>query len=455
MKEIKDLRKLFGTDGIRGVANLDLTPELVIKIGRAGAKYLSADSRKKQIIIGRDTRPSGEFIQNALISAILSSGVNVLDAGIITTPAIALLAKLLDLDGGIVISASHNPVEDNGIKFFGKGGQKLTDDKEKAIEDYILDSEENSGTYPTGLSVGRLNCLDNANEIYLNYLLSKFSLNLSGLKIALDCANGAAGVLAPKALQQLGANVIEFNTELTGENINKNCGSTHPEFLSKKILEIEAEIGFSYDGDGDRVIAFDSKGRILDGDIIIAFCAMYMSEKGFLRNNCVVTTVMANMGFDRVLESKDIKIHKTNVGDRYVLEKMLELDCMLGGEQSGHIIFSDLSPTGDGIISTLEFLNVLINNKYNLEKIYDTVPKFPQVLKNVRVTDKDKILTCKEVKNKISEIEKKLAGNGRLLVRPSGTEPLIRVMVEAQSQDVADKATSELSEVIMKCSQNL
>ncbi|MCL4386691.1 MAG: phosphoglucosamine mutase, partial [Cyanobacteria bacterium] len=262
-------------------------------------------------------------------------------------------------------------------------------------------------------------------------------------------------VIAPEVLKLFGAEVYSHNIELTGENINKGCGSTHPEFLTKAVLENKADIGFSYDGDGDRVIACDGKGRILDGDIMIAFCALYMLEKGTLKNNCVVTTVMANIGFDKVLEKKGIKIYKTNVGDRYVLEKMNETKCSLGGEQSGHIIFSDISPTGDGIISTLEFLNVLVNNDYDLGKIYEMVPKYPQTLKNVRVADKDKILSSKELKDKILEMEKRLEGNGRILVRLSGTEPLIRVMVEAGTQEIANQITSEIAEIILKSSQNL
>jgi len=283
---MKDLRKLFGTDGIRGIANKDLTAELSIKVGRAGAKFLVPDGKRGKIIIGKDTRPSGDFIESALIAGILSSGSDVVKAGIISTPAIALLTKILNLDGGIVISASHNPLDDNGIKFFGKGGQKLTDEQEKAIEEYILDPTFENNLFPLGTGVGRCTSLDNACDIYLDYILKSFDLSLEGLKIAVDCANGSSSPLVPAALERVGAEVISFNTELSGENINKNCGSTYPDTIKRIVIESGVDIGFSYDGDGDRVIACDSGGRILDGDDIMAFCALNMFEKRKLKNNC-------------------------------------------------------------------------------------------------------------------------------------------------------------------------
>jgi phosphoglucosamine mutase len=392
-----------------------------------------------------------------LVSGILSSGVSVLDAGIITTPATALITRLLDLDGGIVISASHNPLEDNGIKFFSKGGTKLTDVQEKSIEEFILSlnpENDNKQIYPLGLGVGRYNRLENAYDVYINYLIRNFNLDLSGLKIALDCANGAASILAPAVLEKFGAKVMSFNNDTSGELINKNCGSTHPEVLTKIVVENRADIGFTYDGDGDRVIAADSHGRILDGDIIIGFSAIDMANKGILKNNSVVTTVMANMGFDKVLQSKGITVYKTNVGDRYVLEKMIEVDCILGGEQSGHIIFRNLSPTGDGIISTLEFLNVLTKNNYNLEEIYNLIPKYPQVLKNVKVKDKSKILSNESLKLKIKELENKISGSGRILVRPSGTEPVIRVMAEAETMALTEELVTSIINEIKKINGN-
>lgn len=477
---MKNLRKLFGTDGIRGVANRDLTPEFVLKVGRAGARFLSADSKDRKIVVGRDTRPSGDFIASALISGLLSSGVNVLDAQIMPTPGVALLTKLLNADGGIVISASHNPVQDNGIKFFGKAGKKLSDDQEKAIEDFILGEQkgkasvdtpagdikniENSSHSQAGteehhnqdkclhgkndLGVGRNTVLENAYELYTNYLYNFFNLDLSPVKIAIDCANGAAGRLAPMVFKRFGAKVISFNTDFGGENINKGCGATHPEFISGATVSCGAQLGFAYDGDCDRVIACDSRGKIIDGDLMLGFAAMDMAAKGTLKNNSVVTTVMANMGFNKAMAEKGITVYKTDVGDRYVLEKMLEVDSILGGEQSGHIIFRNISPTGDGIISTLEFLNVYVNNNYHPDDIFRLIPKFPQVLKNIKVKDKAKILSDSRVNFRVEEVSVKLGRSGRVLVRPSGTEPLIRVMVEAETQQLADDSAADIIDMI-------
>jgi phosphoglucosamine mutase len=447
---MEDLRKLFGTDGIRGVANKELTAELALKVGRAGAKYLVPEGKRGKIIIGRDPRPSGDFIESALISGILSGGHDVFRAGIITTPAIALLAKILDMDGGVVISASHNPLNDSGIKFFGSGGQKLTDYQEKAIEDYILD-EDIENTLPVGTGVGRFKTMDNAVDIYLDYIFKYFSIDLKGYRIAVDCANGSSSILVTRALKELGAEVLDFNVDLSGENINKNCGSTHPEALKKMVLENRVDIGFSYDGDGDRVISCDSSGRILDGDSMIAFCALDMKRNGNLRNDCIVTTIMANMGFHNTMDSSGIKVYKTQVGDRYVLEKMIEVDCTLGGEQSGHIIFRDISPTGDGLISTLEFLRAALTGKNKISEIYDIFPRYPQLLENIKVVDKNKIMTSSMLKEKIAEMDKLLGKEGRIVLRPSGTEPVIRVMVEAKTMDMVNDVVNQLSAVIEKC----
>ncbi len=445
---MKDLRKLFGTDGIRGVANKELTAELALKVGKAGAKYLIPEGRKGKIIIGRDPRPSGDFIENALISGILSAGHNVLHAGIITTPAVGLLTRILKLDGGVVISASHNPLEDNGIKFFGRGGQKLTDYQEKAIEDYLID-EDIKNTLPVGVGVGRYESInDIAVGIYLDYIFKYFDINLEGYRIAVDCANGASSILVKKALMKSGAEVLDFNTELDGGNINKNCGSTHPEVLKKIVLENKADIGFSYDGDGDRVISCDGSGRILDGENIMAFCALDMEKNGDLKNNCIVTTVMANMGFCNLMEENGIKVYKTRVGDRYVLEKMIDTGCILGGEQSGHIIFRNISPTGDGLISTLEFLKALAASKNKLLDIYNLFIRYPQLLKNIKVRDKNEIMGSSKLKDKIVEMEKMLGSDGRIVLRPSGTEPVIRVMVEAKTMDMVNEVVSQLSTII-------
>ncbi len=444
---MKDLRTLFGTDGIRGLANKELTAELALKVGRAGAKFLAGDKKDARIIIGRDPRPSGDFLKCALSSGILSTGCNVLDAGIMTTPAIALIAKILDLDGGVVISASHNPLEDNGIKFFGRKGQKLSDEKEKKIEDYITGNRKDE-TLPTGTGVGRIEVLEDARDIYLDHICKSFDMDLKGFSIVLDCANGATSLLAEEALARMGANIIAYNTDLSGSHINEKCGSTHPEGLASMVLKEKARLGFAYDGDGDRVIACDGRGNILDGDSIIAFCAIDMAKNGMLKNKTVVTTVMANMGFDKLLSGHGIEVLKTSVGDRYVLEKMTETGSALGGEQSGHIIFPDLSPTGDGIISSLEFLNALVRSGYDINRIHELVPRYPQRLENIRVKDKNAIMGSEEVKDKVLEMEGFLGGRGRIVLRPSGTEPLIRVMVEAEEQKMVDHVVGEFSRLI-------
>ncbi|MCD4668938.1 MAG: phosphoglucosamine mutase [Actinomycetia bacterium] len=444
---MKNLRKLFGTDGIRGLANRELTAELALKVGRAASRFLAEGKEGGRIIIGRDPRPSGDFLRCALAAGILSNGCSVLDAGIITTPAIALIAKILDLDGGIVISASHNPLEDNGIKLFAGKGQKLSDIHEKKIEDYITGKHE-ADCLPTGIGVGRYEDLDKASDIYLEYVCGKFNIDLEGLNIVIDCANGAASILAGKALARLGAEVKSYNTDMTGSKINDKCGSTHPGVLKKLVVREGADIGFAYDGDGDRVIACDSKGNILDGDSIIAFCAIDMVKNNMLRSNTIVTTIMANMGFDKLMNEYGINVLKTSVGDRYVLEKMIEIDSPLGGEQSGHIIFRDLSPTGDGIISSLEFLNALMRSKYEIDKIHGLIPRFPQELKNIRVADKDHIMDSDDIVSKVLEMEEFLEDRGRIVLRPSGTEPLIRIMVEAEQQSLVDHVIGELSHII-------
>jgi len=443
---MKNVRQLFGTDGIRGVANKELDAELALTVGRAGAKFLTDGKEDARIIIGRDPRPSGDFLKCAISSGILTTGCHVLDAGILTTPAVALIAKIMDLDGAVVVSASHNPLEDNGIKFFARKGQKLSDEQEKKIEDYIVaDMKEE---LPTGSDVGRMEALNDAREIYLGYVCKIFDMELEGMKIVIDCANGAASNLAEEALTRLGADVIPYNTDISGKHINDNCGSTHPEVLSKMVVKEKADLGFAYDGDGDRVIACDGKGNILDGDSIIAFCAIDMAKNGMLENKSVITTIMANMGFEKLLTGHGIKVLKTPVGDRYVLEKMSETGSILGGEQSGHIIFSTISPTGDGIISSLEFLNALLRSKQDINDIHNLIPRYPQQLKNIKVKDKGSIMESGDIRKKLAEMESFLEGKGRIVLRPSGTEPLIRVMVEAEEESLVDHVIGEFTHLI-------
>src|SRR5450830_1385857 len=433
----ENIRKLFGTDGIRGIANEDLTPELVLKIGKAAVKFLTTEGRKGKILIGKDSRPSGDFLEASLAAGILSSGNDVYSAGILSTPAIAMLTKLLDMDGGIVISASHNPLEDNGIKIFKSGGEKLSDDQEKLLEDYILSNEDESNGKPEGLDVGRFYIVDNPLQMYIDQISGEFAFDLNKLKIAVDCANGATSIAVPKVLSMLGANVMSFNTDIKSGLINKNCGSTHPEVLKQIVRESRAEIGFSYDGDGDRVIACDSAGRIFDGDVIMAFCAINMKNKGILQNDSVVTTIMANYGFEKAMQERGIKVFKTQVGDRYVLEKMVETGSILGGEQSGHIIFKHFSHIGDGLVSTLILLEYLYETKTEISTIYDIIEHYPQLLKNLKVKDKETIMQSDELQEKITQSELKLSGHGKVVVRSSGTEPIVRVMVEARTLELA------------------
>jgi phosphoglucosamine mutase len=444
----ENIRKLFGTDGIRGLANKDLTPELVLRIGKAASRFLTKEGQKGKILIGKDSRPSGDFLEASLAAGILSSGNDVYSAGILSTPAIALLTKLLNMDGGIVISASHNPLEDNGIKIFKSGGEKLSDSQEKLLEDYILSNEDESKQKPQGLNVGRFFNIGDPLEIYIDHISGEFAFDLNNLKIAVDCANGATSIAVPKVLSRFGADVISFNTDIKSGLINKNCGSTHPEVLKQIMKESKAEIGFSYDGDGDRVIACDKAGRIFDGDVMMAFCAINMKNKSMLRNNSVVTTIMANYGFEKAMEERGIKVYKTKVGDRYVLEKMVETGSILGGEQSGHIIFKHFSHIGDGLVSTLIFLKYLYETKEAISKIYDIIEHYPQLLKNLKVKDKEKIMQSSELQEKISQSELKLSGQGKIVVRSSGTESIVRVMVEAKTLELANEIQEDICDFI-------
>ncbi|MCL4385450.1 MAG: phosphoglucosamine mutase [Actinobacteria bacterium] len=450
----ENIRKLFGTDGIRGIANEELTPELALKTGKAAARFLIKDSegRKAKILIGKDSRPSGDFLEASIAAGILSSGADVYMAGILSTPAIAMLTKMLEMDGGIVISASHNPLEDNGIKIFKKGGEKLSDEQEKLIEDFILDSDTAdkniTKSVPIGLEVGRIKNLNNSINIYIKHIIKNFSFNLNKLKVAVDCANGAMSIIVPKVLKMSGADVISYNTDFESGLINNNCGSTHPEVLKNIVLQSRADIGFSYDGDGDRVIGCDSKGRIFDGDVIMAFCAINMKNENILKNNSVVTTIMANYGFEKAMQENNIKVYKTNVGDRYVLEKMIETDSVLGGEQSGHIIFKNFSHIGDGLVSTLIFLEYINKTQIKINEIYDIIEHYPQLLKNLKVKNKNEIMQSNKLKQKISEAQNKLEGEGKVVVRSSGTEPLIRIMVEAKTLELATEIQEEICNFI-------
>ncbi|KPU27263.1 phosphoglucosamine mutase [Caloranaerobacter sp. TR13] len=441
--------RLFGTDGVRGIANKELTPELAFKLGRAGAYILTRGKKDAKIVVGMDTRISGDMLEAALISGICSVGVDVLSVGIIPTPGVAYLTRAYNADAGVVISASHNPVEYNGIKFFNSKGYKLNDEIERNIEEIILDNIE-IPLSPIGENVGRVKRVEDGQRKYIDFLKSTIDTNLDGLKVAMDCGNGAAYRIAPTIFEELGAEVVVIHNAPNGININVNCGSTNPEQVQKLVLETDADIGLSFDGDADRLIAVDEEGKIVDGDHIMAICGISLKEKGKLKGNTVVATVMSNMGLDICLKEKEIEIIKTKVGDRYVLEEMLNKDYSLGGEQSGHIIFLDYNTTGDGVLTALQLTSVVKNKGKKLSKLAKIMSTLPQVLVNAKVPNdkKQKYLEDEIIRNEIEKIEKSLEDTGRVLIRPSGTEPLVRVMIEGKNEEEIKKMAQRLAKLI-------
>ena len=444
--------RLFGTDGVRGVANSELTPELAFKLGRAGAYVLSRDNARPVFIIGKDTRLSGDMLEDALSAGILSVGGNVIKVGVLPTPAVAHLVRAYGADAGVVISASHNPFEYNGIKFFKWDGFKLDDDVEDEIEDIILRDRDVSSDI-IGDKLGKVvEADDDALELYARYLESTIDVEIKGRKIVLDCANGASYKVAEKVYRDLGADVTVIGNSPNGTNINDKCGSTHPENLQEEVVRQGAELGLAYDGDADRLIAVDEKGRIIDGDKLICICAKMMADRGELTHNLVTATVMSNIGFHKYLESLGCKVEVTGVGDRYVLESMLKTGGQIGGEQSGHIIFRNHSTTGDGILSSLQLLQAVIMSGRKPSELADEIEIFPQVLKNARVKNenKTKYTNDPDIQNAISKIEKYMEGSGRVLIRPSGTEPLVRVMIEGQDIEQITMMAEKLSILITK-----
>ncbi|MDQ0340290.1 phosphoglucosamine mutase [Caldalkalibacillus uzonensis] len=439
--------KYFGTDGVRGIANTELTPELAFKLGRCGGYSLTKEVNEPKVVVGRDTRISGELLESALIAGLLSIGVEVMRLGVISTPGVAYLTRALGAQAGVMISASHNPVEDNGIKFFGPDGFKLTDEQEAEIE-ALLDAEQDNLPRPTGADVGIVSQYLEGGQKYIHYLKSTVGHSFEGLHIVLDCAHGAASSLAPQLFCDLGAQITTIGTNPNGVNINDGVGSTQPEALQRAVLEHHADLGLAFDGDADRLIAVDEQGRIVNGDQIMYICATAMKEKGQLKEDTVVTTVMSNMGFYKALEAKGIQVVTTKVGDRYVLEEMLKQGYNLGGEQSGHIIFLDYNTTGDGMLSALQLVNVLQEKKKSLSELVQDLTIYPQMMVNVRVTDKHRVTENEKVKAKIAEVEGEMNGNGRVLVRPSGTEPLVRVMVEAEDGQRIENWVNAIADVV-------
>lgn len=439
--------KLFGTDGVRGVANTELPPELAFRIGRAVAHLFSQDKQQPTLVIGRDTRLSGQMLEAALIAGICSAGGNVITLGVVPTPAVAYLIRQLKADAGIVISASHNPAPDNGIKIFSGDGYKLPDAVEEQLEELVL-ADVDQLARPTGGGVGNVEHRPEALDLYIDFVTTTTKQDFRKMKIVLDCANGAAFEAAPRVFRRLGAEVITLYNKPNGVNINVDCGSTHPEALQKAVLEHGAHLGIANDGDADRVIAVDEKGQIVDGDFIMAICGINMLEKGKLPQNTLVSTVMSNLGLHLAFKKAGGKIITTQVGDRYVLEAMREQGFALGGEQSGHIIFSELNTTGDGIITAVQLATVVKESGKSLSELASVMTRLPQVLVNVRVKDKTGWDQNPAIMRSIEAAEQELGESGRVLVRPSGTEALIRIMAEGPNADRLNELVEDIAVVV-------
>lgn len=439
--------RLFGTDGVRGIANSDLTPELAFNLGKAGAHVLSKTQGKPNFLIGMDTRVSGDMLENALAAGILAVGGNVIKAGVLPTPAIAYLVRYYKADAGVVISASHNTFEYNGIKFFNGDGFKLDDDIEDEIEDIIVrDIDVNS--HITGDKIGK--CVEaefGALDAYVKFLEETVDFSLDDVKIVLDCANGASYKVAEKVYANLGANLTVMGNRPNGQNINDNCGSTHPELLQKAVVDSGALIGMAYDGDADRLIAVDEKGRLIDGDKLMCICAKMMKNNGELIDDKITATVMSNLGFHKYIENLGCTVDVTGVGDRYVLESMLKRGCVIGGEQSGHIIFLNHTTTGDGILSSLQVLRAVLQSGKKPSELADEIKIFPQVLVNAKVDEekKKKYERDEVLVRAIQKAEADMAGRGRVLIRPSGTEPLVRVMIEGEDVEYITAKANDIA----------
>ena len=442
--------RLFGTDGARGVANSEITCELAMQIGRAAAMVLTENlEHRPKVMIGMDTRASGEMLESAIAAGLCSVGADVLLLGVLPTPAVAFLVKEYGYDAGVMISASHNPCEYNGIKIFQSTGYKLPDALENEIEAIILD-EVKTPPMMIGGDVGRVTRAEHAVEDYVKHLLSTTDTRCDGMKIAIDCANGSASVTARTVFESLGAQCVVIHDQPDGVNINRDCGSTHMESLQKCVLENNCDLGFAFDGDADRMLAVDHTGNVVDGDKAIAVCAKYMLSKGTLHKDTAVVTVMSNMGFFKFCEDNGIHCERTKVGDRYVLENMLEHGYSIGGEQSGHIIFLDYATTGDGQLSAIQLLRVLAHTGKKLQTLADEMEVYPQVLINVRVSNYGRVRFAddKEIKNAIASAEEELGDTGRVLVRVSGTEPLVRVMLEGKDQQKIRELGESIAEVV-------
>ena len=444
------MARLFGTDGVRGIANEELTPLMAMQLGQAGAHVLTKETNHKPtIMVGCDTRISGDMLANALMAGVCSVGANAVYVGVIPTPAVAYLTRKYKVDAGVVISASHNPVEFNGIKFFNGDGYKLSDELEDEIEALIKNNMAGV-KFPTGSGVGKVKYRNDAREEYINHAVQSVPVDLSGLKIVLDCAEGASFYTSVEAIKDLGGQVIAIHNNPDGTNINANCGSTHMQELQARVVYEKANVGLAFDGDADRLLAVDENGRQVDGDVIMAIIGNHMKSKGTLKDDTIVATVMSNLGFFLMGKSHGINIEQTKVGDRYVLERMKEIGANLGGEQSGHIIFLDENTTGDGLLSALHLLQVMVDTGKKLSELATVMEVLPQALVGAKVPNhkKDSYMEYPEIAKAIEEVSAKFAGEGRVLIRPSGTEPLVRVMIEGKDQNVIEEEAQKLAELI-------
>ena len=441
--------RMFGTDGVRGIANTELTAQMAYDLGRAGAYVLTEGTHKPKILVAKDTRISGDMLESALVSGILSVGAEAVCLGVVPTPAVAYLTRAYGADAGVMISASHNPVEYNGIKFFDNKGYKLSDELEDNIQQ-VIENGCKEVPCPVGGSLGRKKREDSALEDYIEHSKSTIDVDLSGMKIALDCANGSSYYAAVETFRDLGAEVVVINNDPDGININKSCGSTHPEELMDYVVRKECDLGLAFDGDADRCLAVDEKGKLIDGDFIMAICAKEMKKQGRLKDDVLVVTVMSNLGLDIAAKKEGIKTVKTKVGDRYVLEEMVKEGYKLGGEQSGHVIFLDYNTTGDGMVTGLQLASVVKKSGKTLSELASIMKELPQVLVNAKVPNDKKNIheVDEEIKAEIANMEEALHGVGRVLKRPSGTEPLVRVMLEGEDQAEIDIMAHKLAKMI-------
>ena len=442
------MRKYFGTDGIRGIAGESLTADLSFKVGKALGKLLTEKKEHPKVVIGRDTRISCDMIEHALTAGLTSTGVNVMTVGTIPTPAIAYLTKTIETDSGIMISASHNPYQDNGIKIFGPDGFKLSDEQELEIESLIDNSEQIKNA--SFEKIGKVYSGNELTQKYIQHIKQSIPGDLSDIKIALDCANGATTGVAPFIFGDLEADIETIGCQPNGININDNVGSTKIETISEFVKENNVDVGFAFDGDGDRVLAVDANGNIVDGDKIMFILAKHLKEQGELKDNMVVSTVMSNIGFYKAIEENGLQSVKTAVGDRYVVEEMRKNDYSLGGEQSGHIVLMNYATTGDGILTAVKLADIIKTSGKSLEELASEVNIYPQKLVNIKVVDKKTAMEDSEILAECEKVEKELEGNGRILLRASGTENLIRVMVEASSDELTDKYCDQVAKIVRK-----